>query len=478
MKLHKTAPEETTQWQADAPGIKAMRVIMPIAAILSATSLAGGIASFFKVGLTTTAGICLIVAFAVAAWFFDSMAVSAGQSVVRESILGWKKKIERDLLFWINLVFATLICGAMVFGSVVMSRSGISYLVLEVRKAKEISTQADTTLNQTIAGATDQNAGILEAKKTAYEAQVNATQTTYAGKVEALEAEIGRREKQRTPDNTHYIDNRIQKLKKQIGEVRAEEGEKLSALATEFAAEQDRILSGNEDLQSVVIADAKAASERAKIQQAEKDAADLALSGLVSSIFAWSVVLMLIIGLRLSMLETRNGILPNPVLTNADLSGPTMLLRFVLAVPNFILSCLTWCSEWLYKVAPKHRTPVVDDDLIDFKTDQAKVIAIRKQSKHEKSEPTERRKIGYSPPGIAAETDGEGLAHARARVTESVMSKTESAEVPTGSCLNCGSGFVKTVPHKKYCSDNCRLEYHAAKHGGEPFDITKQRKKK
>lgn len=478
MKIHKTLPEESTQWRADAPGIRAMRVIMPIAAILSATSLAGGIASFFKVGLTTTTGICLILAFAVAAWFFDSMAVSAGQSVVRESILGWKKKIDRDLLFWINLVFAGLICSAMVFGSVVMSRSGISYLVLEVRKAKEISTQADTTLNRTIAGATDQNAGILEAKKAAYNSRVDATRATYAGKVSALEAKIQRRQNQRNDDNYQYIDNKIADIRKEIGEVRAEEGEKLAVLATEFAAEQDRILAGNEDLQSVVIADAKAASERAKLQQKEKDAADRALSGLVSSIFAWSVVLMLIIGLRLTMLETRNNILPNPVLTNSDLSGPTMLLRFVLAVPNFILSCLTWCSEWLYKVAPKHRTPVVDDDLIDFKTDQAKVIAIRKELKRGKSEPTERRKIGYGAPAIAAETEADSLAHARARVTESVTGKTESAEVPTGSCLNCGSGFVKTVPHKKYCSDNCRLEYHAAKHGGEAFDITKQRKKK
>lgn len=479
MKIHKTLPEDSTQFQADAPGIKGMRLIMPVAALLSAVSLAGGIASFFELGLTTIAGICLTVAFAIAAWYFDALAVSSGQSVVRESILAFiRKEIEVDVLFWVNLVFAALICGAMVFGSFTMSRNGISYLVLEVRKAKEIRTATDTTLTATIAGASDQNAGILEAKKTAYNAQVAAINTTFAGKIEALEAEVERRKKQRHQDNRYHIDNQIQKLKKQIGEAKTEQGEELAALATEFAAEQSRILASREDLQSVVIEDAKAASDRQKQRQQEKDIADRQLSGLVAAIFSWSVVLMLIIGLRLTMLETRNGILPNPILLNSDVSGATMALRFVLAIPNFIISCLAWVAEWLYQVAPKHRTPIVDNDLVDFKAAQAKVVAIRKESKQDKAPPAERRKIGYSPPGIAAETDGESLAHARMRVTESVMSKTESPEVPTGSCLNCGSGFVKTVPHKKYCSDNCRLEYHAAKHGGEAFDITKQRKKK
>lgn len=407
MKIHRTLPEESTQWQADAPSVRAMRLIMPLAALLSATSLAGGIASFFNLGLSSIIGICLIIFFAVAAWFFDGLAVSSGQSVVRDGILAWKKEIDSGLLFWINIAFASVICGAMVFGSFHMSRNGISYLVMEFRKAKEIRTQTDTLLNAAIAGATDQNAGILEAKTTAYNSQVSAINASYAGKIEALEADIERREKQRTGNNRHYIDNQISKLKKKIGEAKAEQGKELASLATEFAAEQSRILAGTEDLQKVVVGDAQAASERAKTKQQEKDTADKQLSVLVSSIFAWSVVLMLVIGLRLTMLETRNGILPNPILSNADVSGADMLLRFILTIPSFILTCLSWVSEWLYKVAPKHRTPVVDNDLVDFKSAQAQVIAIRKEGKRQlKTAAAERREIGFRKNG-SGPGDGE-----------------------------------------------------------------------
>jgi len=401
MKIHRTEPEETKLWQTDAPGIKAMRIIMPIAALLSAISLAGGIASFLGVELTTIIGIGLVITFAFAAWHFDALAVSSGQSVVRESILAFiRKEIKADVLFWINLGFATLICGAMVFSSFQMSKNGIGYLVLEIRKAKEIHTQTDTTLNTTINMATDQNSEVLAAKKAAHEAEQVAINATYDGKIEALESEIQRREKQRTSKNYQYIDNKIASLKRQIGEAKAERGEKLTALASAFTQEQSQLLANNQDLQQVVLKDAEEASQRRKQKQEDKDRADQELSQLVAAIFSWSIILLLVIGLRLTMLETRNGILPNPILSNRDLSGPTLLIRNLMALPNYFLSCLQWVNEWLYRMAPKQLTPVVDNDLVDFKSAQGKVIAIRKERKS-KAKPTvaERREIGFHKTG-------------------------------------------------------------------------------
>lgn len=417
MQIHKTTPEDSRQWQSDSPSVKGMRLLMPIAALLSAVSLAGGIASFFQVGLTTTAGICLIVALAVAAWRFDALAVSSGQSVVREIILAFiRKEVTVDVLFWVNLVFAAIICAAMVFGSFQMSRNGISYLVLEVRKAKEIHTQTDTVLTSTIAGAANESAGILQAKQEAYNAQVAAINTAYAGKIEALEADVVRREKQKNADNRQNIDQQVQKLKKRIGDAKAEQGEKLAALAATFAADQARILAGNEQLQAVVIDDAKAAAGRRKLQQDQKDQADLMLSGLVSSIFAWSVVLMLVIGLRLALLETRNGILPNPILRNEDISGSAMMLRFILSIPNFVFACLNWLSERLYVLAPKRPTPVVDSDVVDFHAAQMEVVAIRKEGKTRKLAAAERREIGFRKVGSEVEKVGSEISGSTEKV--------------------------------------------------------------
>ncbi len=423
MKIHRTEPEESKLWQTDAPGIKAMRIILPIAALLSAVSLAGGIASFLGVELTTIIGIGLVLVFAFAAWHFDALAVSSGQSVVRESILAFiRKEIKADVLFWINLAFATLICGAMIFGSFQMSKDGIGYLVLEIRKAKEIRTQTDTTLNSTIHMATDQNSEILATKKAAYKAEETAINTTYDGKIEALESEIQRREKQRTSENYQYIDNKIASLRRQIGEAKAERGEKLAALANTFAQEQSQLLANTQNLQQVVIKDAEEASQRRKRKQEDKDKADQELSQLVAAIFSWSVILMLVIGLRLTMLETRNGILPNPILSNRDLSGPTLLIRNLMALPNYLLSCLQWASEWLYRIAPKQLTPVVDNDLVDFKSAQGKVIAIRKERKS-KAKPiaAERREIGFRKTGAGGSKVGsEKLGTAEDLVLEKV----------------------------------------------------------
>lgn len=504
MKIHKTQPEESKLWQTDAPGIRAMRVIMPIAALLSAVSLAGGIASFFEVGLTTIIGICLIVAFAVAAWHFDALAVSSGQSVVRELILAFiRKEIEVDVLFWFNLVFATLICGGMVFGSFQMSRNGISYLVLEVRKAKEIRTATDTTLTNTIAGASDQNAEILEAKKVAHEAQVAAVNATYTGKVEALEAEIQRRKKQRSSENYQYIDQRIAKLKMQIGEVKAEQGQELAGLAGAFAEEQARILAGNEQLQSIIIEDAKSAADRRKTQQEEKDAADRALSGLVAAIFSWSVILMLIIGLRLAMLETRNGILPNPILSNFDLSGSAMPIRFLLAIPNFVLSCLHWIGEWLYRVAPKRPTPTVDNDLVDFKAAQGKVVAIRKEGKTRAAPASVgRREIGFGRQQATANSDGKHGGQMTAKNTGAndgyngpVSTAPENGQISPENqpekeivyrevdtalrdCIECGQTYRAKAHNQKFCGRNCKVAHHTRKNDGRAFDPAKYHGKK
>lgn len=36
-------------------------------------------------------------------------------------------------------------------------------------------------------------------------------------------------------------------------------------------------------------------------------------------------------------------------------------------------------------------------------------------------------------------------------------------------CLNCGGEYLQTVWNKKYCSEGCKIAYHAAQHGGQKF---------
>ena len=408
MKIFKSVPNDSTQWRSDSPSVKAMRLILPVAAILSAVSLGGGLSSFLELDLLKTIHLIIAAGFVIGAFFFDAMGITSGRSVVRDFILSANGETERGVLFWINVSLAAVICSAVVFGSFRASKNGIKYLVVEYRKAQEVKTETDTTLTATVDEAEDKNAAILEAKRQAYEAQRAAMASAWDGKIKAVTVEIGRRKKQRTKQNYQYIDNLVAKLEKQRAELEGKKGEALAGLAAGFAEEQARLLASAETLTAVTVEDAKEASERRKEKQAEKDAADAQLSALVAGIFSWSIVLMLVIGLRLELLEVRNGILPNPILSNGDLSGLEDVRRFVMAVPYFLFSWIHYGAEMLYTWAAKRRPPVVDNDLIDYRAAQIEVAAIRKEGKVRTLPTTEpRRAIGYNSTGG---TTGKGHA--------------------------------------------------------------------
>lgn len=51
-------------------------------------------------------------------------------------------------------------------------------------------------------------------------------------------------------------------------------------------------------------------------------------------------------------------------------------------------------------------------------------------------------------------------------------------KVKIGSCLHCGNEYEQTVWNKKFCSDDCRMDYHAQKHNGRRFSPKRYQAKK
>jgi hypothetical protein len=183
---------------------------------------------------------------------------------------------------------------------------------------------------------------------------------------------------------------------------------------------------------------------------------------------------------------------------------------------------LVYGSERLYKASPKHDTPIVDHDLIDFKASQAQVAAIRKAEQSQKLEKPiiaevkkyqSTGKIEYKLSAIdliemylntddtQAVQDFYGLCEAYARKdgpnpfrtrgigfsTHSArgafdnasrypardthgLPTNEAATLPDGAnafCQNCNNPFQKRAVHHKYCSDTCRFEYNRKAGGHE-----------
>lgn len=414
MKIFRTKPDDSTQWRSDSPSVKAMRVVLPIAALLSAVSLAGGLSSFLELNLVNKWHIAITVAFVVGAFYFDALGISSGRAVVRDFILSARGEIDRGVLFWISSSLAAVIAITVVLASFTASRNGIAHLVLEYRQAQELTTEVDSTLTTTVDQAQGSNAAIIEAKRQTYEAERTAIVTTYDARIEAVNVDIDKRRRQRTNENRQWIDNKISSLQKRAAELEAEKGVQLAALARAFSEDQARLLAESERLQDVVVTDAQEASQRRKKKQTEKDQADKQLSGLVSGIFSWSVVLMMVIGLRLELLEVRNNILPNPILSNGDLSGLEDVRRFIMSVPYFLFSWIHYASEKLYEFAAKRQPPTVDNDLVNYQASQIEVKAIRKEGKVRRlpDRQIERRAIGYNQsgkPGTEAKNDLDPL---------------------------------------------------------------------
>lgn len=87
-----------------------------------------------------------------------------------------------------------------------------------------------------------------------------------------------------------------------------------------------------------------------------------------------------------------------------------------------------------------------------------------------------RRPIGFEIPNSSSYNDGR---YNDEQPNSEATAKTKSeAKYPIGQCAQCGSDYEKTVWNKKYCSDECKFEYHAERNNGQRFNIKRYQSKK
>lgn len=529
MKIHKTFPDAPTdQFKADAPSIKAMNRILPFAAALSAASLAGGIAAFLSLPILSFWGLPTTLLLFLFAWHYDQTAVVSGQSVVRELIL-IRLGMNRGTWFLASLVFSAIICIFMAIGSFFMSRSGVEYLVIQLKKDDTVNLLSDSTLFRASDNSDQRLQMALDLENKTYQDQKQAIEQKYKGQIQALEAEIKRKESQRTTDNTLFIDSQLSRLNKQIAGKIAEQGKELSTLSASFQARQSQILSKMDTLQSITLNQAQKDQDRSDKKAEDLEAKNKMVAGVISAIFSYSVFLMLAISIRLTILETRNQILPAPILENSDISGADLNLRWVTAIPAYFVSWWIHLSEKLYEKAPDRPIPVIDDRIIDFSVSGEVVQAVKKSdlkqigreekagkildavkvaenTKDEKERLSALRLIemylqtsdkdaletfyircvafldGNAPNPFHTRTEITGFKtqlqrdashnalRGKIRVPDTITpgSLENSAKVvPPGMnvCEHCRTIYAPRTTHQRFCKTSCRSEYHRQKGG-------------
>jgi hypothetical protein len=61
---------------------------------------------------------------------------------------------------------------------------------------------------------------------------------------------------------------------------------------------------------------------------------------------------------------------------------------------------------------------------------------------------------------------------------QTTANPNDKAKYPIGQCAQCGNDYEKTVWNKKYCSDECKFEYHAERNNGQRFNVKRYQSKK
>lgn len=69
-------------------------------------------------------------------------------------------------------------------------------------------------------------------------------------------------------------------------------------------------------------------------------------------------------------------------------------------------------------------------------------------------------------------TPSEALSNASSEATEAPRTAPKASR--QGTCANCGKIYTQRTTWQKYCTTDCRKDYHATKHGGKVYDHTRK----
>ena len=97
-----------------------------------------------------------------------------------------------------------------------------------------------------------------------------------------------------------------------------------------------------------------------------------------------------------------------------------------------------------------------------------------------------RKPIGFGKASAGDTSTGTGQQNATTndhryngdRYTVESKKETNTTDGRQRQCKHCGQPFTYKHWNKQYCSDKCKLDYHAAQHGGQRFDPAEYRKGK
>jgi len=306
-----------------------------------------------------------------------------------------------------------------------------------------------------------------------YEKRTQATTAAYAGKLGSAKRELSNvyNKERRTGQSYATAKDRA---RQSIADVKAERGAELAAITTEQGAELAALKADyRAELKQI---EAKRSDNIAEVKEQHQAAVgerDNTVNGYGYGL-AYFTIICLFIFLAAVILERihakGSGITETVELSQYDVSPPAFVEAWQAFRERIQTNVRTRIAAFEERT-PAAPLPTSKRELYD-PTQLANVrVELAMDDENEGEDrviriPVKRRQIGFHTQGsnVRKRTDNEGSENA-----EDGSDPNATVNASTGHCDNCGTEYTKKVSWQRFCKSDCKLEFHARRHGGRHY---------
>ena len=385
---------------------------------------------------------------------------------VIRTLLKWQKLEQDKITTSILIVVCMAISGLCTWYSFNLSKISSIQITDWMKPKEQLAAQLDSTLINQAGSLLNLDSLNNSGRTTSFNTEQKAVVRVFDNQIKALVADSIYWEEYKTEENYQWVNRRkLDGIREKLRQLRLERDTSLLSLTADLSRSAASSASLRDTITNLLLTDTKQAIQRKQEEQEQKDKQHSFISMLVSSIAGYAVLVLLALGCIREVLYARNNIEPLPVIGPFDFQNFEHV-KEVLAYP------FTWAGRNIinnvrrrYSALPDLEQPAFETFAFDYEV-QTEVIKLKPPKKKQAQTET-RQGIGFKIASQIEEPESP---------KESVTNATVNG-LPLKACQHCGRDFSQKVGWQKFCSEDCRMDYHANKHG-QRFEPGKFHKKK
>jgi hypothetical protein len=302
-------------------------------------------------------------------------------------------------------------------------------------------------------------------RKALFEQQRASLEKLFQNQIYALKADSTRWASQRKPSNTLWVDKKLQPILSELKIIRFQRDTSIAGLVKRYKSEVDQSVNVNNRINNLLIDDAQSGLKQKQKEQRLFDQRHSFIARLMSTIAGHAILILLALGAVREILYHRNEITPLPALGPFDFQNHYSL-KEVASLPVKAIGryAINLARKW-QRLLPPLEEPVIEGYLYDFQT-ETRIVKVKTPKTTRNSSETARN-------------SSETACNREKKSKEQEVEAAKESAVNNGGitedrmirhCLNCGQQYRIRSFNQKYCSVECKSQYHANQNGGRKFN--------